>query len=308
MDFESTLETIVSTLPVDIDIETALSVAAKYLPEGFDFSTIYSTAQDYMPTEMNIMSMAKFLLLFSAISILTSTLGRVILGKRSSLNHALSSAIGILFIYAVTIMVYTFNPWNLEQFLSPLPFLVFAGDCIMVIPFQGGVLSIVCHEILSLVILAFLVNLLDMLFSKEKKFFGWLIFRCLSVFLSLLLHLVVTYLFRTYLPEGIVVYAPTVLLWLLLIMLAVGALKVVVGLVLATVNPIIGALYTFFFATLVGKQLSKAVLTTALLTGLIYALNYIGVTGISIVGAALIAYIPFAIALVLIWYLLNKLL
>ena len=189
-----------------------------------------------------------------------------------------------------------------------IPFVELSGDHLSIFQFSGAHYAEVCSQLLSMIILAFLVNLLDMLFSKEKKFFGWLIFRCLSVALSLLLHLVVTYLFRTYLPEGIVTYAPTVLLWLLLIMLAVGALKVVVGLVLATVNPIIGALYTFFFATLVGKQLSKAVLTTALLTGLIYALHYIGVTSISIVSAALIAYIPFAIVLILVWYLLNKLL
>lgn len=234
-------------------------------------------------------------------------IGRYVFGKKSAINHAVSSAIGILFLYAVTIVLYSAGIQR-DLLVAPLPFVEISGDYLAFFQFSGAHYAEVCSQLLSMIILAFLVNLLDMLFSKEKKFFGWLIFRCLSVFLSLLLHLVVTYLFRTYLPEGIVIYAPTVLLWLLLIMLAVGALKVVVGLVLATVNPIIGALYTFFFATLVGKQLSKAVLTTTLLTGLIYALNYIGVTGISIVGAALIAYIPFAIALVLIWYLLNKLL
>lgn len=244
---------------------------------------------------------------FAAAALLVGWISKMVFGKNNEFGHAVSSAIGILFLYAVTIVLYSAGIQR-DLLVAPLPFVEISGDYLAFFQFSGAHYAEVCSQLLSMIILAFLVNLLDMLFSKEKKFFGWLIFRCLSVFLSLLLHLVVTYLFRTYLPEGIVVYAPTVLLWLLLIMLAVGALKVVVGLVLATVNPIIGALYTFFFATLVGKQLSKAVLTTALLTGLIYALNYIGVTGISIVGAALIAYIPFAIALVLIWYLLNKLL
>ena len=53
------------------------------------------------------------------------------------------------------------------------------------------------------------------------------------------------------------------LLALLVLLLLVGALKLIVGAVLATVNPLIGAFYTFFFATLAGKALSKAILTTA---------------------------------------------
>ena len=144
--------------------------------------------------------------------------------------------------------------------------------------------------------------------ERGKKLLGWLLYRCLTVVLALVLHLIVTYLFTTYLPEGIVTYAPTVLLWLLIIMLAVGALKIVVGALLSTVNPIIGGLYTFFFATLIGKQLSKAVLTTALLSGIVYALNYFGLTVISIASAALVAYVPLLVVLVLVWYLVNRVL
>ena len=79
------------------------------------------------------------------------------------------------------------------------------------------------------------------------------------------LHLIVTQLFTTYLPQGLVTYAPTILLALLVLLLLVGALKIVVGAILATVNPLIGAFYTFFFATIVGKALSKAMLTALLL-------------------------------------------
>lgn len=308
MDFESTLETIVSTLPVDIDIETALSVAAKYLPEGFDFSTVYSTAQDYMPTEMNIMSMAKFLLLFSAISLLTSTLGRVVLGKRSSLNHSLSSAMGILFVYAVTIMVYTFNPWNLEQFLSPLPFLVFAGDCIMVIPFQGGVLSIVCHEILSLVILAFLANLLDSFIPKGKGIVSWYLLRFMTVLLAMALHFAVSWAFDTYLPNVLVRYAPIILLGLLAVMLVLGVLNVILGAILAIVDPIMGALYTFFFSTIIGKQLTKAVFTTIVLCAVVFVLGYFGFTLISVTNAALLSYIPMAAVMLVLWYIIGHVL
>lgn len=242
-----------------------------------------------------------------AASLLLGLISRYAFGKRSSVNHAVSSAIGILFLYALTVVLYSAGA-KYQDFVAPLPFVRLVGDQLTVFSFSGAHYAAICSEILSLIILAFLVNLLDTWLPKGKSILGWLFYRCLTVILALAMHLIVTFLFTTYLPEGIVTYAPTVLLWLLLIMLAVGALKLVVGALLATVNPIIGGLYTFFFATLVGKQLSKAVLTTALLSGIVYALNYFGLTVISIASAALIAYIPLIIVLLLIWYLVNRVL
>ena len=59
-------------------------------------------------------------------------------------------------------------------------------------------------------------------------------------------------------------------------------------------------------ANVVGKQITKAMLTTAILSGLVYLLNYLGVTVISIASAALMAYIPFLIILVVLWYVVNR--
>lgn len=238
-------------------------------------------------------------------SVLLSLVSRWIFGKRSAVNHAISSAIGILFLYALTIVFYSAGE-EFHRFIAPLPFVTFSDEQILLFSLTGAHYTELCSQILSMVILAFLVNLLDTVLPKGKSVLGWFFYRCLTVLLSLVLHLLVTYLFNTYLPEGIVIYAPTILLFILLIMLAVGALKLVIGLVLATVNPLIGALYTFFFANVVGKQLSKALLTTALLAGLVYGLAYLGISTISISSAALIAYIPFLVILLVVWSLVNR--
>ena len=99
-----------------------------------------------------------------------------------------------------------------------------------------------------------------------------------------------------------------ILLALMVLLLLVGALKLIVGAVLATVNPLIGAFYTFFFATIVGKSLTKAILTAGILAGIVAALNYIGCFAVSIAAAALIAYIPLLIVLVVIWYVVSRIL
>ena len=141
------------------------------------------------------------MLFFAAASLILGFMGRVFLGKRSSLNHSLSAAMGILFIYAVAIVVYTFKPWSLDALLSPLPFVRFAGEHLLVIPFQRSPLTIVCSEILSLVILAFLVNLLDTLIPRGNSALGWFFLRILTVLFAMVLHILVDWAFKTYLPN-----------------------------------------------------------------------------------------------------------
>ena len=66
-------------------------------------------------------------------------------------------------------------------------------------------------------------------------------------------------------------------------------------------------MYTFFFANVVGKLITRAVLTTGILAGLVYLLNNMGITVLAIGAAALAAYVPFLLALIGLWYLVNKL-
>lgn len=235
---------------------------------------------------------------------LMSIFGRFIFGKRSALNNAVSSAIGILFIYAVTVVLKSMGA-QFESLIAPLPFVTISGDQLHVFSFSAADYTIICTELLSMIILSFLVNLADGWLPRGKNILSWIFFRCLTVVIAFIMHLVVVGLFTTYLPEGIVTYAPAILLGLLVLLLLTGALKVVVGALLTTVNPIIGGLYTFFFATIIGKQITKAVLTTALLSGLVFLLNYVGCTAISIASAALVAYVPFVIILVILWYIVN---
>lgn len=257
--------------------------------------------------DFSLESFVKAVLILIVGSILFSVIARFVFGKRSAVNHAVSSAIGILFLYAATIALYSAGA-QFQALIAPLPFVNFSGERLTIFSFQGADYTVVCSQILSMIILAFLVNLLDSLLPRGKHLISWFLYRCLTVMLALALHLLVTWLFTTYLPGGIVTYAPTILLVLLVIMLAVGALKFLVGLVLSTVNPVIGILYTFFFATFAGKQLSKAMLTTLLLSGLVYLLNHIGLTVISIASAALVAYLPLLVLLVIVWYLVNQVL
>ena len=236
-------------------------------------------------------------------TLLTSLFGRFIFGKKSALNNAVSSAIGILFIYALSVVVKSFGA-QFESFFSPLPYVTISGDTLLLFSFSGSNYTVICSQVLSMIILAFLVNLVDHWIPKPKNIILWIPSRILVIVISYLLHLSVVWLFTRYFPAAIITYAPTVLLVILLLMLATGILKFVIGAMISTVHPIIGSLYTFFFARFIGRQITKAVLTTAIIATLSLVLHYFNISCIAISSAALAAYLPIVLLLIAAWYLL----
>lgn len=304
MDLDTTLATISEYIPESID--RVVQYASSYIPQ--ELSDVIRHAPTYFPRSLDFMSVATFMLYFIAASLVLGILGRIVLGKRSSLNHSLSSVMGILFIYAATIVVYTFKPWNLEVLLSPLPFVTFSGDYLILLPISDIQFPALCAELLSLVILAFLVNLLDRFLPKGNNPISWYLMRFICIAMSMMFHLLVCWAFETYLPEILVKYAPTLLLAILVFSLLSGALNLILGLAIATANPFMGAMYTFFFSSIIGKQVSKAIFSTAIVTVVFWLMDYFGYTVITISAAALLAYIPLAVVLLLMWYLIGHVL
>ena len=107
-------------------------------------------------------------------------IARFIFGKKSNLNHAVSSAIGIIFVYGAIVGLKYAGP-DFEAFLAPMPFVSFAGDQLVLFPFGAVEFEILCSEILSMVILAFLANLAERWLPTGKKFFSWLFYRFLTI-------------------------------------------------------------------------------------------------------------------------------
>lgn len=292
-------------MDIEATVDSTLETIAANLP---DVSGIMYQARSFVPSDLDFAHIAKFLLIFAAGSLILSLLGRFILGKRSSLNHSVSSVMAILFVYALTIMVYTFKPWNLSDFLSPLPFVTFFNDYMVVMPVVGIYPTVLAQELLKLIILAFLVNLLDTFMFQGKTVIGWYCLRFFTVGLALVLYLLIHWAFHTYAPSFLVTYAPLVLVILLVSLLLLGFLNAVLGLILTITNPFIGAVYTFFFSNIVGKQITKAVFTTGILCVILYLMDHYGYSFVHISSAALTAYVPVALVSLILWYLTGHLL
>ena len=302
---ENTLSTIEATIA---SVQETIAAAEEAITALKGFLPTTEELSDLIPAQLDLVTMLKFIGIFAAVSIVMSLLGRVLFGKRSSMNHALSSAMGIFFILVISTVVYVFDPRSLAQYLSPLPYVSFSGEYLVVFPLLSAEFTLICDEVLSMIILAFLVNLLDTFIPKGKGVIGWYVLRFLTVVLAMGLHYAVTWASNAFLPGFLVTYAPVLLLVILVLALLMGLLKLVMGLVLVAVNPLFGALATFFFSTLVGKQLTKAIFTTFILTAVVAVLNYFGTTLLCIAGTALAAYIPLLIVLLILWYLIGHLL
>ena len=269
--------------------------------------TLNQFFQDFIPKDFNISRYFWFLAVGLGTALVLSILFRLIFGQGSSLNHSVSSAVAILCMYAVSVVIYS-TGGSLEILLSPLPFVELSGDYLRIFPLLSSSFDAICAEALKLIVLAFLMNLLITWLPKGKNILSWYFFRFLSVVLALCLHYVINLLLVSVLPESFVETAPMVLLIVLLASLLLGGLKLITGGALALINPLLGIFYTFFFANIVGKQLSRAIFTTALLTALVYLLNSMGITAICVASVALIAYLPIIILALILWYIIGKLL
>lgn len=230
---------------------------------------------------------------------------RFIFGKHSNVHCAVSSAIAIIFTFLGTIAL-KYAGTRFDALIAPMPFASIQGDYLVLFSFHGADYTQICAQLVSMILLAFLVNMADRWMPKRRNLFSWLFFRILTVVISLLLHLILCALLQKYLPQGIITYAPVILLCILVLLLLTGALKLLVGIALTSVSPLIAGLYTFFFASAAGRMLSRAILTTALLAGFVTLLNHLGLSVISITEPALVSYVPFYILLALLWYAIAE--
>ncbi len=254
---------------------------------------------------LNINSLLFFALFLIAGSILIGGIGRFVFGKHSTLSLSVSAAIGILFIYALNIVLPCAGA-EFTNFMAPLPFISIAEDTLTFFTFTGKELPVICQELVGLILLALLMNLIDQLLPTGRKLLSWVFFRIVVLILGQAAFLLANWLINTYLPTDFLTYAPAIVLGVLVVMLLTGALKLLMGLFLSTINPVIGALYTFFFANIVGKCITKAVFSTAIISLLVFGLEKLGIAAISIASEALILYVPLLLVLLILWRIINK--
>ncbi len=251
-------------------------------------------------------SYLKIVLIFLLGTIFLHILGKLFFKKRSLINHAISATFCIMFIYAAAIFLQTIL--HTASHYIVLPLITFHHNRVDFISLTKGGFFQICSSVLQLITLAFCVNLADSLLPKGKHLLMWFLVRCISVVGGYLAYAICAKLLSIYLPNAISLYAPAVLLGILFALLFTGFLRIPAGALLSTINPIIGALYTFFAANIIGRQITKAIISSSILCGLMLILQYWGVTGIDLDYMLWLPYFPATGVAVALWYVAYKIL
>lgn len=249
----------------------------------------------------------KFLGLLILGVLVLSSLNRFLFGKENQINLAVTSAMEILCLYVLNIVICALG-LDVKLFLSPLPFVTFAEEYLFFFPILSAPFPVLCEQLLKLLVIAFLVNLISGLVPSGQHLLTWTCLRLIAVAFSVAALYGTDLLLAQYLPQGLADYAPTALVLSLVALIALGSLKIFVGAALAFLDPIVAALYTFFFSNIIGRALARAMVSTALIAGLIALLGYLDITVLHIAAAALTAYIPLLAVVVLLWYFVGRVL
>ena len=246
---------------------------------------------------------AIFLLVLSIF--LLGAIFRLIFGKGSTFNRAVSASLSVLLVYLAVILIELFLP-DYREALPALPFVQVDSEHLFlqnVLHLPGEILY---PSILRLLILSFIVNLLEEFLPEGKNFLSWYLWRVVVVLASLTPYAILCSTLEASVPSFFGVYAKLFVWAYMALILLTGILKVGMGLILSAVNPLIGSLYAVFYTDPIGKQLSKSILTALLImTGI--ALAYLdGLTEFAFADFSLLVYGPICLAVFVGLYFFGK--
>ncbi len=268
------------------------------------FNLFYETVQQKISTVFH------YIVFFGVAVIgfmLFSSMFRFLFGKRGQLGKAITSAMEILCLYLISITLYCFD-LHCESLTCPLPFLSIENDSLQIFPILQMSLPSICTQFLKLLMIAFAVNVMNSLIPEGKQPLVWLLLRTSSVILAIGLNYILDFLLSAWLPNGFGNSAPVVLIGILLLLIALGSMKLVIGATLFVANPLIGALYTFFFSNFIGRALARGIISASLITGLVFLLNYLKIFTITVSATILIALVPVYLLVIGLWYLIDRIL
>lgn len=246
------------------------------------------------------------LLIAAAVCVLGGVL-RLILGRGSSLVRSVSACVTLVLVYLTAIILYVLIA-QLRGSIATLPFITVTEDAFCLWDIRNLDNTSLLPSLLQLFILAFLINLTESLLPHGKKFLSWYGFRLLTVAICLVLYSGIDTLIRMCVPQVYGQWAGYILLGLWIFIALTAILKVLMGIVLTVINPIVGVLYTFFFSNIFGKQLTKAILTTLLSVGLLTLLYRLGLTSFAFNDFSVASYGPTCLIALLALYLFGKML
>ena len=244
------------------------------------------------------------------IVMILALLVRLIHKKASQYNHALSSAMALMFMYLLLLMLHRVIPNIVDPVLVKLPLIdvnVETGAVSMFL-FSGTDFTHCCEELLYLLILSFCLIGLDDIIPDAKNTGSWMLLQFIIACIAVAIYSFVIHCINLFIPEILTSMAPTILVCVLLFMVFLGILKVILTLVLAAVNPLLGAVSAFFSSHKVGLALGKSVMCSFVMVVAAALLKYNGLSVVSMADLTVLVCLLPLVVLAILWVVIGHIL
>lgn len=274
-----------------------LEVLSAYIlslfPEGFDPFDMFHT-----------------LFYLIGVALILAAMVRLIHKKTSQYNHALSSAMALMFMYLLMILLHRVIPEIVDPVLDKLPLIDvnFEKGTISLFQFSGERFSESCQELVYLMILSFCLIGLDDIIPDAKNTPSWMLLQFIIACIALAIYCFVLKAINMFLPDLFNSFAPMILVSILLFMVFLGLLKVILTLMVVAVNPLLGAISAFFSGNKLGMALGKSVMCSFVMIAMTIFLKFKELTVISIADMTFLVCLLPLVILALLWVVIGHIL
>ena len=201
------------------------------------------------------------------------------------------------------------GPGFTKDALEILPLIDLTKDNkITLFAFSGDNILGVFKEFLYAFILSFVLIGLDDLIPDAKNAAAWIVLQVAIAFISVFLYWGVLKAINVFLPGVLESYAPLILGCILLFMIALGVMKLILGLLLVAVNPLLGAISAFFGTSPVGKALGKAAMCALILCAVAFFMGNGGLTTFQLANMNFVVCVMPMLVLLLLWFVVGYIL
>ena len=258
------------------------------------------------PEGFHILDLLPTLGFILAVAVVMGILIHTISDKAARYNHALASAMVLLFVYvAVMVMHGKSAPDFVKEVLKVLPLVDYNGTTVTLFQFTPENFTEFFREFLYAFILSFILIGLDDMIPDAKGRVAWIILQLFITCGSIFLYCGVIKAIDVFLPGILDSYAPLILGCILLFMVLMGILKVILSFLLVAVNPLLGAISVFFSTSSLGKALGKATLCALVLCAVAFFMTTSGHTAILLTDMTIAVCLLPTVVLLGLWFLFG---
>ena len=267
------------------------------------------TLPSIFPKDFDPFAMLPTLGFIIAVVFVLALIIRVVAEKASRYNHALASAMAILFMYILLMLLHSESGPNfIDEALKVLPLVDIKDGQVILFQFNAENVLEIFREFLYAFILSLVLIALDDLIPDAKNGVAWVILQIFIAALSMFVYWGAIKALDVFFPGILESYAPLILGCILLFMVLLGVLKIILGLLLVAVNPLLGAISAFFGTAPLGKALGKAAMCAMILCAVAIFMSLTGHAAFALADMTLLVCAMPMVVLVLLWFLIGYIL